>query len=444
FLSTDAVSLQLNTAKTAIVSLEEMKTSGMQILGACVGPTEARRGFLEGKIGKLEEKMARLSGLPHQHSLLLLRQCLQQELRHLQRCLLGDGLEDLWRRLDRSIWDTANLIRGANTDNLTQSQSKTADILYSLPVRLGGLGLLSYESCAPFAYGAARDVADQLLEPLLGPSPETCQEFSEDGQPIIVRQRERCNKAFEETRRQLFLTLTDQQIKTVLESATGLGKKWLSVVPFHAQLRLTDFQVSTGLHIKTLISGPGVVCNQCGLQTLEVGHAEVCVHRQSWSTARHEQVKRAIASALSKIQGVAVVVEPLIGGTARRNDIRVTGNPTSGIARHEYDVTVVSLSTRDSVNTRIHPNLTPEDPAERCYALIAKFLDSKANDKIRRLPRNGIPFTPLVFTVGGMMDRGTVEVMKLWQDTMPPAAFSTLCQQLSLILLKARARSFVL
>ena len=42
------------------------------------------------------------------------------------------------------------------------------------------------------------------------------------------------------------------------------------------------------------------------------------------------------------------------------------------------------------------------------------------------------------------MDDGTVEVMKLWQDTMPPAAFSTLCQQLSLILLKARARSFVL
>lgn len=139
-----------------------------------------------------------------------------------------------------------------------------------------------------------------------------------------------------------------------------------------------------------------------------------------------------------------MVVEPLIGGTARRNDIRVTGNPASGVSRHEYDVTVVSLSTRDSVNTRIPPNLLPEDPAERCYSLITKFLDSKADDKIRRLPRNGIPFTPLVFTVGGMMDKGTVEVMKLWQDTMPPAAFSTLCQQLSLILLKARARSFVL
>ena len=444
FFNTDNVSLQLNHAKTSIVTLADIKSSGMEILGSCIGSAEARRKFLEAKIVKLEEKMTRLAGLPHQHSLLLLRQCLQQEFRHLQRCLLGDGLEDLWKRLDRSIWDTANLIRGANTDNLTEFQSQTTDILYSLPVRLGGLGLLSYETCAPLAYSAAQDVADQLLEPLLGPGPEPYQEFNDDGQPIIVRQRERCNKAFEETRKQLFLKLTDQQIKTVLESATGLGKKWLSIVPFHAQLQLTDFQVSTGLHVKTLIPGPGAVCNQCGLQTLEVGHAEVCVHRHNWSTARHEQVKRAIASALSKIQGVAVVVEPLIGGTARRNDIRITGNPMSGVARHEYDVTVVSLSTRDSVNTRIPPNLLPEDPVARCYALIAKFLDSKAEDKIRRLPRNGIPFTPLVFTVGGMMDKGTVEVMKLWQDTMPPAAFSTLCQQLSLILLKARARSFVL
>ena len=47
-------------------------------------------------------------------------------------------------------------------------------------------------------------------------------------------------------------------------------------------------------------------------------------------------------------------------------------------ARHEYDVTVVSLFTRDSVNTRIPPKLLPDDPAERCHALITNFLDSKS------------------------------------------------------------------
>lgn len=443
FGNADAM-LQLNNEKTSIIRLAEAKSNGIGILGSCLGSAPARRHFLEEKVEKLEAKMTRLAGLPRQHSLLLLRQCLQQELRHLQRCLPSDDLTDVWKRLDRAMWNTANDLRGAQTDDITESQAKITDILYSLPVRMGGVGLLSYETCAPLAHSAARDVADLLLEPLLG-SGEVSDELSNPYDlTSIIPQRERCDKVFEATRKALFSNLSDQQIKTILESSTGLGKKWLSIVPFHASLRLSDFEVSAGLHIKTLLPAPGGVCRHCGIRTLEVGHAEVCVHRQKWNTARHEQVKRAIASALSKIPGVAVVVEPLIGGTVRRNDIRVTGNPTSGVARHEYDITVVSLSTRDSVETRIPPNLAPDEPTERCYSLIAKFLDSKANDKIRRLPRNGIPFTPLVFTVGGMMDKGTVEVMKLWQDTMPPAAFSTLCQQLSLILLKARARSFVL
>jgi hypothetical protein len=79
-----------------------------------------------------------------------------------------------------------------------------------------------------------------------------------------------------------------------------------------------DFEVSAGLHAKTLHPGIGPVCGLCGVFTNEVGHAEVCPHRARWNTARHEQVKRAIASALSKIQGVTVVLEPLVGGTARQ------------------------------------------------------------------------------------------------------------------------------
>jgi hypothetical protein len=438
------VSLQLNANKTSVVSLEEVKASGLGILGSCVGSTEARRNFMEAKVAELEVKMGKLASLPHQHSLLLLRQCLQQELRHLQRCLLTDDLTDVWRRLDRAIWDTANLLRGAHEADVDERHRRITDTLYSLPVRLGGLGLQSYQVCAPLAYSAANDVADRLLEPLLGPAP-TPPQLSDDSNPdSIIRQGVRCNKEFEAIRKALFQDLTDQQIKTVLESGSGLGKKWLSIVPFYSSLRLSDFEISAGLHVKTLLPGPGVVCRQCGVRTVEVGHAEVCVHRQRWSTARHEQVKRAIASALSKIPGVAVVVEPLIEGTARRNDIRITGSQASGVARHEYDVTVVSLSTRDSVNTRIPPTSLSDDPAERCHALIDKFLDSKAEDKIRRLPRNGIPFTPLVFTVGGMMDKGTVAILQLWKETMPAATFATLCQQLSLILLKARARSFVL
>jgi hypothetical protein len=444
FFSNSNASLQLNNNKTYIHSLAEVKATGLEMLGSCLGSTAARREFLEAKVTKLEEKMGRLVGLPHQHSLLLLRQCIQQELKHLQRCLVTDDIMDVWKRLDRSIWNTVNQLRGARNDNEDETRTEITNTLYSLPVRLGGLGLTSYETCAPPAFAAACDVSDMLLESLIGPALAPPLLTDPTDPDSIARQRDRCNVLFEEKQKALFARLTDQQIKTVLESASSLGKKWLTVIPYYQSLRLTDFEISAGLHAKTLHSGTRPVCTRCGIFSSEVGHAEVCPHRARWNTARHEQVKRAIASAFSKMQGVTVVVEPLIEGTARRNDIRVTGDPESGIARHEYDVTVVSLSTRDSVNTRFANGLAPLDPQERCYGLIHKFLNVIAYNKIRNLPANRMPFTPLVFTVGGMIDKSTADTLKQWSEIMPLAATMTLWQQLSLILLRARAKSFVL
>jgi hypothetical protein len=222
-----------------------------------------------------------------------------------------------------------------------------------------------------------------------------------------------------------------------------LGKKWLSVVPFYQSLRLSDFEVSSALHVRTLHTGSGAVCAGCGCNNF-AGHAEVCTERTRWNIARHEQVKRAIAAALTKIEGVQVAVEPHIGNTARRNDIRVTGSEASGLASHEYDVTVVSLATRDSIATILPPGLHPTKSANRAHALINKFLIFTSNKKRQRLPSNNIPFTPLVFSLGGMMDPGTIKALQIWQETVPPSVFASLCQQLSLILLRARAKSFVL
>ena len=102
------------------------------------------------------------------------------------------------------------------------------------------------------------------------------------------------------------------------------------------------------------------------------------------------------------------------------------------------------LATQDSVETFIPPHIQPIKPAEKGHAYIRKFLATKAADKRKKLPNGNVPFTPLVFTVGGMMDDDTAKCLKTWQHLVTPSAFSTLCQQLSLILLRAKAKSFVL
>ena len=259
----------------------------------------------------------------------------------------------------------------------------------------------------------------------------------------ISPQRVRCGKAFEAQQEDLLRTLDAHQIKTVLESASGLGRKWLSVIPYYEKLRLSDFEISSALHLRTLNFGSDTVCSQCGVLN-SAGHAEVCRNAAPWFIARHEQVKYAIRDALSTVQGVQIDVEPVIGRTNRRNDLRVTGSSPSGLASHEYDITVVSLGTQDAISTYLPPAITPTNSAERGHALIRKFLKMKTDDKRRRLPANNIPFTPLIFTVGGMMDDGTAKCLKDWQVSMSPWVFSNLCQRLSLVLLRARTKAFVL
>jgi hypothetical protein len=442
FFHDSAFSLKLNTAKSFVTSVEEIKTTGLKMLGSCLGPMEVREEFLREKVVQLEDKINRLVDLPHQHALLLLRQCLQQDLRHLQRCLVSNDLAHVWQQLDQAIWDAALRIRGAK-ETIGVDTSMIDHTLLSLPVRYGGLGLLSHETCAPLAFAAACDTSDHLLVTLLGRPAKPPLLTDSDNPESISTQRVRCNDEFDRQREALFTTLDDHQIKTIIESASGLGKKWLSIVPFYQSLRLSDFEVSSAMHVRTLHTGSGAVCTQCGVLN-SAGHAEVCVGRKRWNIARHEQVKRTIASTLSKLEGVRVAVEPFIGETNRRNDIRVTGSEASGLASHEYDVTVVSLATRDSMATFLAPAITPTKPAEKAHALINKFLTTVAGNKRKRLPTNSVPFSPLVFTVGGMMDPGTIKCLKSWQDTLPPSAFSSLCQQLSIILLRARAKSFVL
>jgi hypothetical protein len=71
-------SIELTMAKSKTTALEEARETGLQLLGSCIGPTAARERFLEAKIAAEESLLAKLVDLPHQHALLVLRQCLQQ------------------------------------------------------------------------------------------------------------------------------------------------------------------------------------------------------------------------------------------------------------------------------------------------------------------------------------------------------------------------------
>jgi hypothetical protein len=108
-----------------------------------------------------------------------------------------------------------------------------------------------------------------------------------------------------------------------------------------------------------------------------VGHDEICLRRSPWTVARHEQAKPTIGTALATLEGVQVHLEPLITGTQRRNDIRITGSVSSGLSSEDIDIAIVSLASQDS-QTATLPLVTTDDDsaAQRTAKLVDKHLNA--------------------------------------------------------------------
>ena len=87
-------------------------------------------------------------------------------------------------------------------------------------------GILSFETCAPPAFQAAADSSDLVLAPLLD------SDHQEATEP--KSQRERCQAAFLTQRDALFESLSRSEQVSVLEAASRLGRKWLSIIPFNS------------------------------------------------------------------------------------------------------------------------------------------------------------------------------------------------------------------
>jgi hypothetical protein len=429
FFSERDTTLQLNMAKSSITDLNTIRDHGLKVLGTTVGPHSARLAFLKSKIDHLRPKLNNLINLPHQHALLTLRLAVQQDLRHLQRTLKSDDLSDQWDELDNLLWDTVRQLRGS-TGPLDQPTDNT---LLALPIRLGGVGILSHKTCAPHAYAASLEQSNMLLDPLFGTDVR-------DHQPP-KSQHDRCQEVFTTTLATLLPSLQSTQQQAVLEAGSILGRQWLSIIPYNAANRLTNFEVSAALHLRTLLTGNWVICRHCG-QPNTFGHDEVCPHRAKWTVARHEQIKRTIANTLSTLPDTQVHLEPFIANTARRNDISITGSRQSGMASHEYDITVVSLATQQARGVGPPPGTTGTT-AEVALATAQRFLATIAREKRLRMPEGStVPFTPLVFTVGGLMEKTTADTTRTWKNLLPAGTFRLLLVRLSLILVRARTRNF--
>ncbi|ODN75622.1 hypothetical protein L198_08152 [Cryptococcus wingfieldii CBS 7118] len=216
---------------------------------------------------------------------LLLQQCLQQNIRHLQRSLKTDDVGDEWRKMDERSWQEVQRLQMRQIGNAPEEEEK-GRLLSSLPARFGGRGLLSFTNIAPLAYKSEQESADSFLAKidlihLIDPPP------------------------------------------TPTPTPSALGK------PYFEPLRLSNHEIAAGLHYRLLTPASSPTCSACANES-DLGHDQVCRLRETWSIRRHDSINRVFQSYLSRVAGAVVLLEPSTQSGRRRNDLRVLGGGGEG------------------------------------------------------------------------------------------------------------------
>jgi hypothetical protein len=434
--------VRLNANKCQLFDLRDTKTQPVHLLGSCVGSVDSRSAFLLDKVTSLETDLHNLRLLPHQHALLILRKSLQHKLRHLMRHLDSHDLPHLWARLDASLWNALDHLRGHIPSEADHKRDRT---LLALPPALGGCGLFSHRDIAPLAYQAATAASTETLSKLVRQLPP-----ADD----VRSQRELSLEAFLIKQELLMASLDARERFAVTEAASQLGRRWLDVIPSLKRFTLTDMDIKANLHYRTLLPGYQGACKNCAVANLSA-HDEACQGRQDYRVSRHDLVKKALGAGLELIPDMEVEIEPFMPNLRRKNDIRIF-RPSDGDrdnVREEYDLKVMVLSAPTNQRSLAVQNNTPSEQSllKQSFDRIQSLLAYNARRKILALPPadsnlpTPVPFFPLVMSSGGVMEKGMLEKLKWWRSmSRDLASYSWMISSVSIRLAQARGRTFTL
>lgn len=445
--------LSINRTKSKTLTLDYIRAHGLELLGSVVGPSTARARFLTESINSFQQSITHTLHLPSQYSLLLLRTTLMARIRHLTRTISPADTSDCWKQADVHVAATVSALRWSppNTDATIDHDTCT------LPIRKGGLGLVSFFDTAPHAYAAGLESSLLFLSTLVP---------SIDPPTTINSQRSRCRTMHDDHHLSLLGRLASDQCLTVVENSSAFGRRWLSTIPSAPQLRLSDNEISYALRHWTLSLVKFPHCRMCGELDCPVLHIDSCRGTQPIRTRRHEFTKYALGRALDTAPGAQIEYEPLVftadrgPGHVKYNDIRFSGSPESDLPPMEFDIKVITVQP-----TRPPPlyflNTLNGDPLSNALARAQHFLGLKATlarqqveastpadpmanplaSSALTLSTPGVLFFPAVISAGGMTETEFAQTLSKMQRKLPPGAFSFMSQVLSIGFIKYRNRS---
>ena len=428
--------LKVNQRKSKTLSIEHIKSHGIQMLGGFVGPNDFQAQAIQAKADGLKSVCALLPQLPSQHAFILFRMCAVPRLRHLLRTTPPEVCPEVWTGIDSIIRRVVSWFRWS------PGRQDIDNTLISLPMRLGGLGIMSFTDVSPLAYQSSLELSNAVLSNFV---PEIAAPAN------IISQHDRVSEMLVGVRRSLFDQLTDYQRGVMVENASQAGRRWLSSYPSNIAFTLTDCEIAMALRHRTLTPFSTITCGTCDKTNIAPSHDESCSSSGPQRTRRHEAVKYAVAGALKTLPNSEVEIEPLIlhgasGTVGRRNDIRFSGSVEAGLGPMEFDVKVTGLGVGNNA-ARDSDRLFDRDPIIQAEGRAERALAAIWQEKVDRLPAFATmtvargQFHPIIFSAGGMMDMKSARTLNNIKRKLHPGTYSHMLQSISCGLARRRGRS---
>jgi hypothetical protein len=343
--------VRLNSQKSSETLITDLRETGLEALGTFIGPKEGRQRFLAEKAENLKRILRDLHALPRQHAALLLRGSSQCLLRHLQRQLNPEGLEEIWQQVDQMLLETVELLA-----ELEPGRNQTAKDLAALPTKAGGLGIPSFAEGSIELYKAARaDSYDRIgkIRPLAQGERRAKAEASLSLPVKQIRKSHDSDRLAD-----LESKLSPAALRARQENASFLGRYWLQVSPTQKPLALTDAEAVASLRTRLLIpvTLEGALCPLCGAPGGS-GHEDTCRAAERAWIARHDKIVRAFYNAF-KGSEIKVRLEPALPRHVQQQQL-----PSAAAAAAQTVTTRAILSTL-SGNVAVPGSPTPSTPTE--------------------------------------------------------------------------------
>ena len=279
---------------------------GRRHLGAVIGSDEYKKEYVREKVDEWIESIQQLSKIaktqPH-----AAYTCYVKGFAHKYTYFMRTipNISILLHRLDQAIDDFLKVL----FDN--HEFSKVERDLWSLPVRMGGLGVPIPSQISDEQYKHSRMINKKLTSKVVNQQKiyeDICAEVNKGKNTIKERKNERYQKLLEEITNQL----TDSEKLKALEASQEKGaSSWLNALPLKSQGFLLDkqsFRVAIFTRYGIPIKRQPTNC-VCGSK-FSVEHALTC-KKGGFITSRHNELRRITAEFLKEVC-IDVEEEPLL------------------------------------------------------------------------------------------------------------------------------------